>query len=144
MIKGIHHIGISVADLSRSLEFYRDLLDMVVIVKPQPFGGELYDRILGLTGAQGRVAVVRRGTLELELFEFKQPTPTRKRQSCPVSDHGLSHFCIAVADIESTYKHLANAGVSFHCPPLTFGGGTKATYGRDIDGNVFELLETAE
>jgi hypothetical protein len=32
-------------------------------------------------------------------------------------------------------------GAVFHCPPQDFGGAVKATYGRDPDGNVFELQQ---
>jgi hypothetical protein len=39
------------------------------------------------------------------------------------------------------YVRLVVAGVRFHCPVVTFPSGVKATYGRDQDGNVFELLE---
>ena len=35
---------------------------------------------------------------------------------------------------------LVSKGVNFHCPPQDFGS-VKATYGRDIDGNVFEIQE---
>ena len=29
----------------------------------------------------------------------------------------------------------------FHAPPQDFGPDLRATYGRDLDGNVFELVE---
>jgi hypothetical protein len=31
--------------------------------------------------------------------------------------------------------------VRFHCPVTTFSSGMKAAYGRDPDGNVFEIME---
>lgn len=54
---------------------------------------------------------------------------------------GITHFCVEVSDIESEYERLKAAGASFHCPPLDFSGEAMATYGRDPDGNVFELLQ---
>ena len=69
--------------------------------------------------------------------------PRPKDPNYPVSDHGLSHFCIEVADIDGMYERLRTAGVAFHCPPLNFFGRAKATYGRDPDGNVFELHESS-
>ena len=42
--------------------------------------------------------------------------------------------------IEVEYKRLLNNGVEFHAPPQDFGQ-VKATYGRDCDGNVFEIQE---
>jgi hypothetical protein len=38
-------------------------------------------------------------------------------------------------------ERLRAAGVRFHSPVTTFPSGIKATYGRDPDGNVFEMLE---
>jgi catechol 2,3-dioxygenase-like lactoylglutathione lyase family enzyme len=140
MIKGLDHVGISVANLERSMEFYRDFLDMEVVVQEETFEGELYDKILGLKGARGKVALLKKGNMQFELFEFSRPAPKPGDPQRPVCDHGITHFCIEVADIDSEYLRLKAAGVSFHCPPLDFGTA-KATYGRDPDGNVFELLE---
>ena len=86
------------------------------------------------------VAVLKRPELELELFEFTQPQPARGDPGRPVCDHGITHFCIEVEDIEEEYERLRQAGARPHCPPLDFGAA-KATYVRDPDGNVVELLE---
>jgi catechol 2,3-dioxygenase-like lactoylglutathione lyase family enzyme len=139
MIKGMHHIGVSVVSLERSLRFYRDLLGMRVLVQKQ-FEGAQYELILGLPGARGKLAVLQLASLEIELFEFERPRPALSDPNRPVCDHGITHFCIEVADIQSEYERLKTAGVAFHCPPLTFGA-EKATYGRDPDGNVFEMLQ---
>jgi catechol 2,3-dioxygenase-like lactoylglutathione lyase family enzyme len=143
MIKGMNHFGISVVNLARSIRFYRDLLDMQLVVDETPFGGELYEKIMALEGAKGKVSLLKKGNLQLELFEFAYPLPRPKDPNYPVSDHGLSHFCIEVADIDGMYERLRTAGVAFHCPPLNFFGRAKATYGRDPDGNVFELHESS-
>ena len=82
----------------------------------------------------------QRNIMQFELFECQQPSPKHGDPKRPVSDHGITHFCIEVSDIDSEYQRLSAAGVPFHCPPLNFGTA-KATYGRDPDGNVFELLE---
>jgi catechol 2,3-dioxygenase-like lactoylglutathione lyase family enzyme len=140
MIKGMRHVGMSVSSLDRSLAFYRDLLGME-IVGQGPFGGEQYETILGLSGARGRVALLRSGDLQIELFEFAHPAPASQNRQRPVCDHGISHFCVEVTDIDRLYESWLSAGVYFHCPPLTFFGTVKATYGRDPDGNVFELIE---
>jgi glyoxylase I family protein len=140
MIVGMSHIGISVVNLERSLHFYRDLLGMEVVAQEE-FGGEQYEAILALRNVQGRVALLKRGTFQVELFEFSKPVPAHPERERPVSDHGISHFCIEVEDIEETYTRLKSAGVPFHCPPLVFFRTEKATYGRDPDGNAFELFQ---
>jgi len=140
MIKSINHVGVSVSDLERSMRFYRDLLGMEVVVSTT-FSGDLYSRILALEGATGKVALLKAANMQVELFEFARPTPQPGDPQRPVCDHGITHFCIEVADIDSEYARLAAAGVPFHCPPLNFFGKAKATYGRDPDGNVFEMLQ---
>lgn len=140
MIKNFNHVGISVVNLERSIAFYRDLLGMEVVVETT-FGGEQYASILGLKETNGKVAFLKSGSTQLELFEFLTPKPVSAPPDRLVSHHGISHFCIEVADIAFTYERLRLAGVVFHCPPLSFSDDSKATYARDPDGNVFELLE---
>jgi catechol 2,3-dioxygenase-like lactoylglutathione lyase family enzyme len=137
----MNHIGISVTDLERSIAFYRDMLGMEPLVPSFPFDGPQFRKVMGVPDAEGRMSVVRGGTVQIELFEFSRPESAPKDSNHSVGDHGISHFGIEVADIQETYERLAAAGVRFHCPVETFPGGIKATYGRDPDGNVFELLE---
>ena len=60
-------------------------------------------------------------------------------------DPGIDYGFVGDMDEKSIHpeniKRLMEAGVSFHCPPIDFSGIAKATYGRDPDGNVFELRE---
>jgi catechol 2,3-dioxygenase-like lactoylglutathione lyase family enzyme len=147
MIKGVNHVGISVSNLERSIEFYRNGLGMEIVGQGKFERGTeegRYEAILGLEGATGRVALMAIDGVKLELFEFSHPTPKRSDPKRPVCDHGITHFCVEVEDIQSKYDRLKAAGASFHCPPLKFFGKATATYGRDPDGNVFELLETNE
>ncbi len=144
MVKGFHHVAISVADMERSIAFYRDIFGMTQACEAFPFGGEDYARIMALPDPQGRMCMMAKGNLMLELFEFAKPTPAPKDPQYPVSDRGFTHFGVWVEDIEGTYQRMLDAGVKFHCPVLQFQGGMKATYGRDPDGNVFELLEQCD
>jgi catechol 2,3-dioxygenase-like lactoylglutathione lyase family enzyme len=141
MIKGFHHVGVSVADIDRSIRFYRDVLEMEQACPVFPFGGPLYDQIMALPEAKGRMCVMAKGSLQLELFEFAQPRPAPKDPDYSVADCGLTHFGVEVADIEGAYARMVAAGVRFHAPVLQFQGGMKALYARDPDGNVFELVE---
>jgi catechol 2,3-dioxygenase-like lactoylglutathione lyase family enzyme len=136
----MNHIGLSVSDLDRAIGFYRDLLGMSFVGR-DTFGGEKYETIMGLNDAKGKVALLRLGNLQIEMFEFESPSVKVSDRVRPVCDHGISHFCLEVTDIHAEHARLAAAGVIFHCAPLSFSGNAIATYGRDPDGNVFELLE---
>lgn len=137
----MNHVGISVSDIDRSIAFYRDMFGMDQACEVFPFGGEQFSSVMGLSNASGRMCMITGGDVSLELFEFAAPRPQTQDPSYPVADHGISHFGFEVEDVEEVYNRLAAAGVVFHCPVTTFSSGMKATYGRDPDGNVFEIME---
>lgn len=136
------HVGISVSDIERSIAFYRDMLGLEQLCDVFPFGGEQFETIMDIPGVRGRMCMIGKGTLNLELFEFAGAKP--KDPEHPVSDRGYSHFGVEVDDIAATYEKLRAAGARIHSPVITFmGGGMKAAYCRDPDGNVFEIMEPA-
>jgi hypothetical protein len=87
------------------------------------------------------VASLERGDLRIELFEFSFPIPKPNAPNRPVCDQGITHFCVEVLEIEQEYQRLRQLGAQFHCEPQVFPGEAVVTYGRDPDGNVFELLQ---
>jgi catechol 2,3-dioxygenase-like lactoylglutathione lyase family enzyme len=141
MITGAHHVAISVRNLEDSISFYRDKMELDLAVPPFPFGGEMIEQIQGLKDARGRMCVMRKNSLMLELFEYEAPKPAGKDPNYSVGDRGISHFGMEVEDIENTVERMRSAGVRFHSDVKLFPSGMKAAYGRDNDGNVFELLE---
>ncbi|MFT3965775.1 MAG: VOC family protein [Sphingobium sp.] len=137
----LHHVGISVSDLEQSMAFYRRHFGMELAVPVFPFDGPMIEDIQDLPGASGRLGVLRRGDFMLELFEYAAPRPAPKDALHSVGDHGISHFGIMVDGIEALVAAMHSEGVHFHSPIQTFPSGMKAAYGRDPDGNVFELVE---
>jgi catechol 2,3-dioxygenase-like lactoylglutathione lyase family enzyme len=135
------HVGISVRNLEKAIDFYTNVLGMKLLTDPFPISGPFYDQILAVPNVQGRMCVVRGGTVKVELFEFTNPPPAPMDANQPVIDRGISHFGIKVDDIDAAYERLLAAGVRFHCPVLDAVGGVRATYARDLDGNVFELVQ---
>ena len=145
MIQGIHHTAISTEDLERSLRFYRDLLGFEEIFSSAwEVGAEVADRITGLQDSSARLVMLKAGNACLELFQYARPKPKLGEPMRPVCDHGITHICLNVTDIEAEYERLKAAGMPFHCPPQEVEGGIRATYGRDPDGNVVELLEVRD
>ena len=135
-----NHIGISVTDIDRSIAFYHDMLGMEPLCEVFPFGGPDYEAIMDVPGATGRMCMIGKDNLQLELFEFT--SSKAKDAEYPVSDRGYSHFGVVVEDVAGTYEKLRAAGVRIHSPVITFNGGSmKAIYCRDPDGNVFEIME---
>ncbi len=145
MIQGIHHTAISTGDIERSLRFYRDLLGFEeVFSSTWEVGTETVDRIVGLKDSSAQVVMLRAGNACVELFQYATPPPKPSDSNRPVCDHGITHLCLQVSDIDAEYERLKAAGMRFHCPPQAGGRGLRVTYGRDPDGNVVELLEVTE
>lgn len=141
MIRGIHHTAISTRDLERSLAFYRDLLGFEPVLDfSWPEGTTDMNRTHRLEQTSGRVVLLKAGNAMIELFEYATPAPRPLDPDRRLCDHGLTHLCIDVDDLDAEYARLSAAGVEFHCAPVDYGT-VKCTYGRDPDGNVLELQE---
>lgn len=141
MIKGIHHAAVSTIDLERALKFYRDLLGFEIVQEfSWPKGSKYFDRVSGLKDTSGKAAMLTAGNAMIELFQFESPSPKSSDPNRPVCDHGITHICLYVEDIDAEYSRLKAGGMSFHCPPQK-KGAMNVIYGRDPDGNVIELME---
>jgi catechol 2,3-dioxygenase-like lactoylglutathione lyase family enzyme len=142
MIRGIHHTAISTGNLDRALAFYRDLLGFRVLFEfGWPAGTDIADKITGLEQSSARAVMLQAGNAIIELFQYASPTPRPGNPQRPVADHGITHICLDVTDLDAEYARLKTAGMTFHCPPQDIGMDLRTTYGRDPDGNVIELQE---
>ena len=144
MILGIHHTAMSSPDVERLAGFYCDVLGFERISEFRwPAGYAPADAVTALEGSKARGRILRLGNTFLELFEYASPTPRPADPSTRACDHGITHVCLAVVDLDSEYARLVAAGMEFNAPPQDFAADLRATYGRDPDGNLIELLETS-
>ena len=145
MIRGIHHVGLSTPDLDRLVAFYRDVMGFEVVMNTQWRDREIIDRMVGLSGSAARQVMVKAGNAFLELFEYESPVPRLATPDRNPADHGYTHICIDVVDIDAEYERLSANGMTFHAPPPSAGelghSRLRAIYGRDPDGNIVELQE---
>lgn len=145
MIRGIHHVALSTPDLDRLVAFYTDVIGFTPAFETRWHDKEVIDRIVALPGSAARSAMLRSGNAFLEIFEYSAPVGALADPGRGANDHGYTHFCLDVVDIDAEYERLCAAGMTFHCPPPPtdeLGGGLlRATYGRDPDGNIIELQE---
>ena len=145
MIRGIHHTAVSVGNIKKALAFYRDVLGFDVVMEGGWKAGTAQaDHIIGLGDTAAKFAMLSKGDSRIELFEYSSPTPKQADPTRRVCDHGYTHICLEVEDIDLEYERLQAGGMTFHAPPQEALGNMRAIYGRDPDGNVIELLEIVE
>lgn len=141
-VRRIHHVGITVAKLDRSLTFYRDLLGMRVIGLSDD---EEVGAIVGTQVAGVRIADLDVGNDQiLELLEYG--SENRDVPSYGPDTVGGCHLSLQVGDLTSALLRLANAGFMPMGEPVTLfiGGvweGCTVVYLRDPDGVILELVE---
>ncbi|MEO8458631.1 MAG: methylmalonyl-CoA epimerase [Chloroflexota bacterium] len=98
MIDKIHHIGIAVHDLDKSLEFYRDTLGLHV-------------QALDTVEDQGvRAALLTIGQSEIELLEPTRPDANMAK-FLERKGEGLHHICFQTADVDGELEILKTKGV---------------------------------
>jgi lactoylglutathione lyase len=144
-IEGVSHFGIQVADLERSIAFYRDLIGLEMIahwVRDQ----EYIQQLVGYPGVELHVAVFRFPGSEsfLEILEYRNVE--KHAVDTSNANPGTAHFCLYVSDMDALHERLLAAGVQFlsdvKSPTIGPNKGAKAIYMVDPDGIRVELLET--
>jgi glyoxylase I family protein len=123
-ITDIHHVAVLVADLERSLAFYRDLLGLA----EDPARPDL-----GYPGAWLTI-----GRRQLHLMVLPDPEAGVERPEHGGRDR---HIALTVDDIETLAGRLESAGVAV----TRSRSGRAALFCRDPDGNALEFtaLEAA-
>jgi catechol 2,3-dioxygenase-like lactoylglutathione lyase family enzyme len=141
----LDHVGFSVADLERSIEWYTLLLE------EPPFARKLLDAdyphlsaVLGYPNAIVDAALwPLPGAVNLELLEYKHPTVARVDME--TYNAGNAHLCLIVDDLEAEFKRLGGHADFRHPVPVDifighFAGG-RSCYVRDPDGISIELVQ---
>lgn len=145
MVNAVQHTGLTVTDLERSLEFYRDRLGLEVFARGERHGG-YFAAIVGYPDTHVRVALVRPpgSAHHLELFQYLSPEPRAVELEPRLV--GATHVCLLVDDLPAEYARLRAEGVdTFTSEPVEIDSGLNAgglgLYLRDPDGIVVELFQ---
>lgn len=144
MIRGIHHVSIHCRDLDRMMRFYQEAFGFELVGEPFEWADEpVLDQLIDVPNSAARGAMMRAGSCYVEMFQFSAPQPASESPLNPY-DKGYTHFCIDCTDIEDEYERLKGLGMTFGAPAPIDMGHVKSVYGRDPEGNVIELQQTAD
>jgi catechol 2,3-dioxygenase-like lactoylglutathione lyase family enzyme len=147
-IVGIHHVGVPVRSMERSLAWYKEVfgLEPTAVIESE---GEDTSRAVQLENARVTAAFLNVGNTVLELLEYRNPIGDDfkvdggfRMRNCDV---GCIHIALQVDDIASAHATLVEKGAEFSSPPAEIPdgelAGIKFAYFRDPDGVQFELFE---
>lgn len=113
-VRELNHVALDVSDVPASVRFYRDVLGLPELPRPD----------FGFPGAWFRLGV----TQELHLIG-QRDRPVGQR---------AGHFALLVSDSDAAAARLRAAGVEFRGPKPRPDGAMQV-FTHDPDGNVIEL-----
>jgi lactoylglutathione lyase len=145
-VSGCDHIGIQVADVGRSAEFYERTLGF----EPVDRWTMTQDYVQKVVGYYPDVTLeiallaIPETEVFLEILEYRgvEKTPIDAANANP----GTAHFCVFVDGLEALYERLLGEGVEFvsalQTPTVGPNKGGRLVYMIDPDGVRVELVET--
>ena len=147
LLEGVESVGMTVADMDRSIEFFSKVLSFEKVADVEVWGSD-YERLQGVFGLRMRVVRMRLGDEFIELTEYLAP----KGRPIPVDtrsyDRWFQHIAIIVNDMDRAYQWLRGHKVAHASTgPQTLpawnknAAGIKAFYFKDPDGHYLEILQ---
>ena len=143
-VVGVHHTSFTVADLERSVAFFRDALSLEVLYVRE-VRDDYFGRIVGLPGCAVKAALLRLpgGSHHVELFQYLEP-PGRSVEPRPC-DPGSCHLSFLVDDLRALCADLRARDVELVSAPIEITAGpNRGGYGvylRDPNGILIELFQ---
>jgi glyoxylase I family protein len=118
-ILSLNHASFIVADTEVSLGFYRDVLGLQLLERPD----------MGFPGAW-----LKLGSQQIHLLELQNPDPISGRPQHGGRDRHIALNALALAPIQEA---LDKAGIVYTMSI----SGRRALFCRDFDGNTVEVIE---
>lgn len=147
--RAFSHIGLSVPDLDKAVEWYRDVLGFTVLIGPTQNDGDdetdlgrLNRGVFGRTFNKSRIAhLVTSNGIGIELFQFIDPAHRAPEDNFAYWRGGIFHFCIVDPDIDGLLERIVGTGGKARSSVATLFPGQpyRMVYCEDPFGNPFEI-----
>jgi catechol 2,3-dioxygenase-like lactoylglutathione lyase family enzyme len=137
------HTGFTVADIERSLSFWRDVLGFELSHRAH-HTGDLASKVTGVAGAEILIAVLKAPGHKIELLQYLAPED-RKHVATRPCDVGSAHIAYTVDDLDAVLARIEIAGWNPAGEPQTLttgpNAGRRVIYVRDPDGTTIEFMQ---
>ncbi|MBC3777162.1 VOC family protein [Pseudomonas sp. SWRI99] len=131
-LRHIDHIVLRVADLQRSIDFYRQVLGAEVVRHNEPLG----------------LVHLRAGTSMIDLVDLEGELGRKGGGAAQAQRRNVDHFCLRIEpfDEAALTAHLQSFGLAVEKAARRFGaeGYGLSLYCFDPDGNQVELKGASE
>jgi catechol 2,3-dioxygenase-like lactoylglutathione lyase family enzyme len=141
----IHHVGLTVSDIERSVEFYGTTLGMH-LVRRRVAEADYLSQQTGFEGVRLAAASFKPSAESPQTIELVQYlTHAGPALNSATNQVASAHLCFETPDIQQTFSRLQAQGVRFKTPivPITSGPnqGGSVVYFYDPDGFILELFQ---
>ncbi|MEM8891645.1 MAG: VOC family protein, partial [Bacteroidota bacterium] len=144
---GFNHVGISVMDLDKMLNFYQRTTSFELLKRESVSENEAADKLFGQEGISFERAILKAPNMLLEITEFDNQTDSLI-ENMPPQGPGMTHTCYQSAMANSGYAHFKQGGIDM----LTRGDtaihlgnyGVSYAYGYDPEGNMLEMEQMSD
>jgi catechol 2,3-dioxygenase-like lactoylglutathione lyase family enzyme len=147
LVAGVEAVGMTVADMERSVTFYTDVLAFEKVSDVE-VSGSPYEHLQGVFGLRMRVVRLRLGEEFIDLTEYLAPKGRPIPADSRSHDRWFQHIAVIVADMQRAYQWLrrhkvehASSGPQRLPDWNPKAGGIRAFYFKDPDGHYLEILQ---
>ncbi|AIC16730.1 VOC family protein [Nitrososphaera viennensis] len=152
MPRAFNHVAISVTDMDVAVAWYRDVMDMTVLLGPVEISASSATTDPALVNVVKNVFGPNIGKFKLchlssangvgvELFQFIEPKGVRRENNFEYWKTGFYHIAVTEPDIEKLAQRIASSGGRQRTGILELApsSGRKICFCEDPFGNVIEI-----
>ena len=136
-----HHVGVTVSDLDRAVDFYTETFDLEVAAEFS-VGGEAFAEAVAVDGAAADFThLVADGEGDETIVELVAYEPAGESAPDPeLNRPGAVHLGLSVDDVAEFHRELDD-DVETLSEPRTTESGTTILFVVDPEGNLIEVLD---
>ncbi|MDO6454545.1 lactoylglutathione lyase family protein [Neptunomonas phycophila] len=145
--RSFSHIGLSITDLDKAVEFYTQVMGWYIIMEPTTISeddspiGVMCTDVFGAGWDRFRIAHLSTGDrIGVEIFEFKNAQ--KPENNFEYWKSSVFHFCVQDPDVEGLAAKIVEAGGKQRMPVREYFPGEKPyrmVYMEDPFGNIIEI-----